>query len=161
MENIKPSYQPWNEEVFLSDFRVRGMNAVSRWMYRSLLQSAFFHSTRPYLPNNDDALWVLAGAESKEQWLEHKSKVISCFKPAEHDSDLLSNKRLCEDWQKLVDVRTKMAELGAKGGSAKRTFSTRLTPDKQVRDKVRVREKEEGEKSKSSSPLQTYTDNIL
>ena len=64
-DNWKPDYQPWNEEEFQADVFVRGMNWMQKHFYRALLQAAFFHSTRPYLPADDEVLWVLAGAESQ------------------------------------------------------------------------------------------------
>jgi len=59
-ETKKPSYMPWNEDAFWGDMGVRAMTALQCWIYRTLLQTSFFCATRPYLPNNNNQLWVLA-----------------------------------------------------------------------------------------------------
>ena len=121
MENKKPLYQPWNEEEFQGDVYVRGMNHVQRWMYRTLLQAAFFHSTRPYLPNDDEVLWVLAGCESIEEWQQNKDKILKRFRTIEVGGEnLLENKRVSSDWARLESKRDQMAELSEKAVEARR-----------------------------------------
>lgn len=156
MYNKKPLYQPWNEEEFLSDVRVRGLTCVQRWMYRTLLQAAFFHSTRPYLPNEDRILWVLAGCESIEQWRTNKESVLELF-TLEKDSNLLGNKRVIEDWQRLEESREKMAELGRKSAAVKRTFNARSTSKRESNSE------RESEVKGSDSPLslEQFADKVL
>jgi uncharacterized protein YdaU (DUF1376 family) len=156
--NKKPLYQPWNEEEFLSDVRVRGLTCVQRWMYRTLLQAAFFHSTRPYLPNDDRILWVLAGCESLEQWRANRDSVLELF-TFSHDSKLLGNKRVIEDWQRLEESREKMAELGRKSAAVKRTFSARSTSKRESNSKS----ERESEVKVSDSPLslEQFADKVL
>ncbi len=115
-DNRKPDYQPWNEEEFQADVFVRGMNWMQKHFYRALLQAAFFHSTRPYLPADDEVLWVLAGAESQEQWEQNKSKVIKRFTAVEGHSELIENRRVTADWQYLMSFRDAVVEQGAAGG---------------------------------------------
>lgn len=158
MYNKKPLYQPWNEEEFLSDVRVRGLTCVQRWMYRTLLQAAFFHSTRPYLPNDDRILWVLAGCESIEQWRANKEFVLELFTP-ENESKLLGNKRVIEDWQRLEESREKMAELGRKSAAVKRTFNARSTSNSK-RESKSERESE-GKVNDSPLSLQQFADKVL
>lgn len=158
MYNKKPLYQPWNEEEFLSDVRVRGLTCVQRWMYRTLLQAAFFHSTRPYIPNEDRILWVLAGCETIGQWRENKDAILEFFDPVE-DSKLLGNKRVIEDWQRLEELREKMAELGRKGAAVKRTFIERQPHDKQV--KLSKEKRSEGRESDSPLSLEQFADKVL
>jgi len=88
------------------------MKPVERWMYRTLLQSMFFHSTRPFLPKDDDMLWMLAGCESKDQWMAHKSIVLSMFLPIEDEPDLLQNKRVNEDWKIIQKARKRYSMMG-------------------------------------------------
>jgi uncharacterized protein YdaU (DUF1376 family) len=126
-------------------------------MYRTLLQAAFFHSTRPYIPNDDRILWVLAGCETIGQWKENKGDILEFFSPSDTDPNLLGNKRVIEDWRRLEETREKMAELGRKSASVKRTFNVRQTQDQQVKLEVEVEVKEEvsnreEKKSNSSSP---------
>ena len=118
--NSKPMYQPWNEDAFQADVFVRGMTWLQRLLYRSLLQAMFFHNTRPYLPTDDDVLWVLAGAESPEMWEQNKAKILKRFNVCEHDANLLEQKRVTADWQTLINARTKMAELGQKSAAIRK-----------------------------------------
>lgn len=161
MYEKKPLYQPWNEEEFQSDFRVRGMSSTQRWMYKSLLQSAFFHETRPYLPRDDEVLWILSGAGSIEEWLRNKEPVLKCFTATPDNPELIQNKRVCKDWNRLTEYRTKMAEMGKQSASAKRTFGgrSRQVVQKKVNDTNINDMEEKGEEN--LSPLQTYSDKII
>jgi len=118
--NRKPLYQPWNEEAFRADLQVGAMLPIQRWMYRTLLQSAFFHSTRPFLPDDDAQLWLLAGCENRKQWDRHKDVVRGMFAQIEIDGErLLSRRRLLADWERIEEKRRALAEAGSKGGRAK------------------------------------------
>jgi uncharacterized protein YdaU (DUF1376 family) len=113
----KPLYQPWSEEEFRADVYVYAMTPVQRWMYRTLLQAAFFCSTRPNLPNDDSMLWMLAGCESRKQWEENKEVVRAMFTPIEHDGvALLGQKRVLADWGRLEEKRQAYSEAGRRGG---------------------------------------------
>jgi hypothetical protein len=115
----KPLYMPWSEEAFRADIQVMAMTTLQRWMYRALLQAAFFHSTRPYLPDEDAQLWMLAGCENEKQWERNKAAVRAAFTPVEIDGvRLLSRKRLVEDWTRIMEKRQALAEAGRKGGQA-------------------------------------------
>jgi hypothetical protein len=119
-QNKKPLYQPWNEDSFQSDLFVRVMTPIQRWMYRALLQAAFFHGTRPYLPSDEKLLWILAGCETRKQWDEHKEAVLDCFEKIEIDGEiLLANKRVVSDWNKLQEYRDKRSDAGAAGAAAR------------------------------------------
>jgi hypothetical protein len=112
-QNKKPLYQPWNEEEFQADVYVRGMTPAQKWMYRTLLQASFFHTTRPYLPIDDEVLWVLAGCESPEQWEANKARVLKRFDQVDIDGTLLlENKRVTADWIKLLEFREEQSERG-------------------------------------------------
>lgn len=124
-ENKKPLYLPWNEDEFQADLNVRVMTPVQKWIYKSLLLSAFFHSTRPFLPNDDNLLWILAGCESKNQWLENKDVVLQKFSINESNQNLLQNNRLLKDWEKLMGIRERMSELAQKSAEVRRTFNGR------------------------------------
>lgn len=125
--NKKPLYQPWSEEEFQSDIHVRTMNSFERWIYAGLLRSAFTCSTRPYLPNDDKVLWVLSGCPDSGFWLTHKNRVLERFKiVVVNGIQLLENKRVSEDWNRLQEVRNRMAELGERSG-VKRRLNARST----------------------------------
>jgi hypothetical protein len=95
-------------------------------MYRTLLQAAFFYSTRPYLPDDDTQLWMLAGCESRQQWERHSEVVRAMFTPVELDGARLSSrKRLLTDWNRIEEKRQVLAENGRKGRKAQLESSNR------------------------------------
>jgi hypothetical protein len=100
LDSTRMMFQPWNEDAFQSDLQVRYMTPLQRWMYRTLLQSAFTCSERPYLPDNNAMLWMLAGCETQAQWLDSAAPVRAMFTQVKSDNGtpLLSRKRLVEDW---------------------------------------------------------------
>ncbi len=128
--NSKPMYQPWNEEEFQADVFVRGMTWLQRHLYRALLQAMFFHSTRPFLPADDEVLWVLSGAESIEMWQKNKSKILKRFTAVSDRPELLENKRVTADWERLTDARNKMAELGERSAAVRRALNGTAQPQK-------------------------------
>jgi len=122
----KPLYQPWNEEAFRADLHVGAMTPTQRWIYRTLLQAAFFHSTRPHLPDDDAQLWLLAGCETPKQWERNKGVVRAMFTPVEVDGlRLLSQKRLLADWDRLEEKRQILSENGRRGRKAQLQSSNR------------------------------------
>jgi len=124
----KPLYQPWNEEAFRADLQVGAMSPTQRWIYRTLLQAAFFHSTRPYLPDDDTQLWLLAGCESPKQWDRNKGVVRAMFTPVEVDGiRLLSQKRLLADWNRIEEKRQMLSENGRRGRKAQLELSDSQT----------------------------------
>ena len=118
----KALYQPWNEEEFNGDFLVQQMNQMEKWMYRSLLQAAFFCATRPYLPDDDKQLWRLAGCDDAKTWGKHKAKVLKMFqKFREGDLKLLCQKRIQIDWNREQERREVLSKKGLKGAEAKKS----------------------------------------
>jgi 5-methylcytosine-specific restriction endonuclease McrA len=82
-------------------------------LYRTLLQAAFFHSTRPYLPKDDDILWMLADCDTKDFWMSNKNKVVARFYTEIVDGqEMLAHGRVMRDWQRLLDKRDKMSANG-------------------------------------------------
>jgi hypothetical protein len=125
-DNSKALYQPWREEAFRADEYVQALTPVEKWMLRALLQAAFVCSQRPYLPDDDGRLWILAGCESREQWDQHKAAVRSMFTPVERNGErLLSQKKLIEDWDRIHEAHTARVEAGRKGGRAKAVSNNR------------------------------------
>ncbi len=102
--DYKPPYFKWWEDHFWSDLLVRRMAPTARHYYRALLLAAFFCDTRPFLPADDDLLWMIADAETKEDWLKHKAQVLAKFTEFTQDGkQLLRNKRLDEEWAALLE----------------------------------------------------------
>ena len=128
--NNKPMYQPWNEEEFQADVFVRGMTWLQRHLYRALLQAMFFHSTRPYLPADDEMLWVLSGAESPEMWEQNKTRILKRFTVVPERPGLLENRRVTADWERITDARNKMAELGQRSAAVRLALNGTAQPQK-------------------------------
>jgi len=127
-ERSKAMYQPWNQEGFNADLRVRRMTNVQRWIYKSLLQEAFVCSTRPRLPDNDEELWIMADCDDINQWLEHRPVIIKMFELISEDGvPLLLHRRLEEDWDRLVEKRTNTST--ARSEAAKARWSKRKQID--------------------------------
>ena len=113
-------YQPWREDAFQTDIYVRHMPAVARWMYRTLRQAAFACEEAPYLPNDDDQLWMLAGCESKTQWMEYAASVRARFTPVVIEGkSLLSHPTELKDWERIEHHYAQRRESGRKGGLAR------------------------------------------
>jgi uncharacterized protein YdaU (DUF1376 family) len=154
MENSKPLYQPWNDEEFWADPWVRQvMNRLQRMMYKNLLNQTFFCSTRPYLPDDDDELWLLADCESKEEWLDNKEVVLKRF---HSENGRLANKRVLDDWARVVEKRAELHEkravAGRRGGIAsakQRQANARDASSKPSNPSIvsEVREESKGSKS--------------
>src|SRR5208337_2155017 len=94
MEDEKGKYQPWSHEEFMSDRRVRRMSPLAVKTYMMLLHEAFVCSTRPNLPDDD------------EEWLSVRDEVLGMFgKTIANGKAVLVNKRLCRDWDRLLEIR--------------------------------------------------------
>jgi len=114
-ERSKAKYQPWNEEGFSSDIKVNRMTQLQRWMYRTLLQRAFVCSTRPRLPDDDEELWQLADCKDLKQWQANKDKILAMFERATINVPVLTNRRLEEDWSRILDIREERSKAGKEG----------------------------------------------
>jgi uncharacterized protein YdaU (DUF1376 family) len=150
----KPLYQPWNDEVFRGDVLVQSMNHLQRWMYMSLLHQAFFYSTRPYLPDDDEILWRLAGCPNRMMWEENSSDVKAMFVKTEIDGvKLLEHKRVVEDYERVMNKRQEMHDRAVRGGRASaqargqaqvepklNTSSTPVEPNPTKRSEVKLSE---------------------
>ena len=81
---------------------MRHMRPIQRHFYRSLLIQASYCSTRPYLPDDDSQLWMLADADSLEHWKSHVPPVRAMFQPVTISGmKLLSQERLLKEWETL------------------------------------------------------------
>jgi hypothetical protein len=123
-DDTKALFQPWRHGAFKSDIFVQAMKPAARWMYATLLHESFDYSTRPYLPDDDSILWMLAGCESKTQWDQHKDSIRVMFTPVIIDGQkLLGQKRVLDDWQRLAATRvarTESARVAGLASAAKR-----------------------------------------
>lgn len=152
----KPKFQPWNHEEFLSDPRVRAMTYIQKWMYCFLLHEAFFSSDRPYLLDDDNVLWALAGCKSKSQWTENMIPVRAMFEAIVlKGKHLLVNKRAARDWKKLEDDRKGKVAQAVKAGkaSAESRRNSRSTSVEQTLNEKQPREVKGSEEKLSQAKL--------
>lgn len=104
-DKIKPQWMRWYEDSFQADVRVRYMKPMQRHLYRALIIQSFYCDTRPYLPDDDDMLWMLADADSKEHWMQHAETVRGMFKPTEVDGvKLLCHGKVLREWENTVKM---------------------------------------------------------
>lgn len=119
-ERSKADYQPWNHEHFMADRFVRRMRPAARKTYVMLLHEAFFCSTRPYLPDDDNELWLLADCEDMTEWQCIRDEVLDMFERIEIDGQkVLAQRRVEEDWERLLEKRDVKTERSRKGGLAR------------------------------------------
>jgi hypothetical protein len=119
-EHTKADYQPWNHEHFMADPRVRRLTSSARKSYVMLLHEAFFCSTRPYLPDNDAELELLADCDSPEEWNAMKEDIRSFFIPVKIDGvNVLVQKRVEEDWNRILSKRGGVSEARRKAAYAR------------------------------------------
>lgn len=126
----KPFYQPWDEDAFHGGERVRGMTHIQKWIYKSLLLSSFQCETRPYLPDDDDRLRILAGCGSKQEWLDNREDVMACFDERHPENPkLFSHHRVLADWKRIAAYRRAMQRKGRASAEARAAFSGRSPQD--------------------------------
>ena len=110
-----PPYQFWNDRDFWNDLYVsRVMTHQQRAFYRSMLQGAFYCSTRPNLPKDDLSLCALADAPSLEVWEENKPAIMVKFQETKMKLnaewvEVWGHKRLKRDWLKLIEGSERQA----------------------------------------------------
>ncbi len=124
---IIPQYIKWADKEFWADADVRTMDFMSRHFYRALCIAAHYCSTRPYLPSDDNQLWKLADAGTKELWMKHKGEVLSKFVPRKGSAQL-AHKRILADWAATDEWYKQQKEKAIKGGRAKAAKSAHGQP---------------------------------
>jgi hypothetical protein len=102
-KKYEPVYLCWVETDFMGDRTVMRMTPHQRLMYRALCQAAMFCSSRPWLPDDDNELYLLADADSLEHWKANRDVVLTKFYPDLVDGKpMLAHKRILHDWDKLM-----------------------------------------------------------
>src|SRR5258708_1202927 len=124
---VLPQYVKWADKEFWQDEHVRTMDFMSRHFYRALCIAAHYCSTRPYLPSDDNQLWKLADAGTKELWMKHKDEVLSKFVPRKGSAQL-AHKRILADWAATDEWYKQQKEKAVKGGRAKAAKSAHGQP---------------------------------
>lgn len=112
-ERPKPRKQPWREVDFVINPHSRKMTNVQRWMYRCLLQQSFTCDTRPYLPDDNSELWLLADCSTQEEWEQNKEPIIRAFRKEVVDGvSLLVDGTILEDYKKFLRTQIGSDEKG-------------------------------------------------
>lgn len=137
--SFEPSYCCWFERDFWADRHVVKMTWLQRHFYRALLQAAFFCSSRPYLPD-DEELWTYADAESLEMWQREKGPVLAKFQKFTDESgrSMLRHKRLDSDWQLQLEAHERKQKRWEEGSprrteAARKAANTRWSKDSAAR----------------------------
>ena len=102
-KKYEPVYLCWVETDFMGDRAVLRMTPHQRLMYRQLCQVAMFCSTRPYLPDDDNELYLLADADSLDHWKVNREAVLIKFHQEEIDGKpMLAHRRILYDWDRIL-----------------------------------------------------------
>jgi|HubBroStandDraft_1064217.scaffolds.fasta_scaffold165012_2 hypothetical protein len=119
-KKYEPAYVCWVERDFMGDRVTMRMTPHQRLMYRALCQAAMFTSTRPWLPDDDEELYLLADADSLEHWKANREAVLQKFYPVEVAGQrLLEHKRILHDWEGIMEYVDQRRAAGARGGQAR------------------------------------------
>jgi uncharacterized protein YdaU (DUF1376 family) len=159
-QQYEPKYQAWREKDFSSDIAVMRMTPHQRLMYRSLCQRAFYCSTRPDLPTDDQELCDLADADDVEHWLANKKAVMRKFIL---DGEVWYSKRLRSDWDDITGVREQASKAGKSSANGRqRSTNGRWSDDQRVSNdpptKVKVKVNGKVKEESKESLLATSPD---
>src|SRR5260370_38700610 len=119
--DFKPIFIHWYEDDFQADLAVRRMTSRQRAFYRNFLMYCYFGDKRPYLAADDEELWLIADADSKQEWLENKKAILTKFtERLTKGGPRLANKRVREEWQVIEDWLTQKKKAGLASAAARR-----------------------------------------
>ena len=134
--DFKPLYIPWYETEFQADRIVKRMTSRQRAFYRNLLMDCYFGNERPYLPTDDDELWLIADADTKQEWLDNKALIMTKFTEISRNGELLlSNKRVMEEWQIIEDFLAQKKKAGLASAAGRRRQNGATTVQQPVNDR--------------------------
>lgn len=120
MADSKGKYQPWGHEEFMADVRVRRMTPTALKTYMMLLHEAFVCEVRPNLPDDEEELELMAYCTDHEEWLSVRDTVLGMFTRDSIDGvQVLTRKRLQDDWNKIQEIREARSEAGKEGAKAR------------------------------------------
>jgi uncharacterized protein YdaU (DUF1376 family) len=140
-KDFKPTFIPWYETDFRADRIVQRMTPVQRSFYRNLLLDCYFGEHRPYISANDSELWLIAEANTLEEWLAAKTLILTKFTAVElkDGTRALSNKRVLEEWARLEHLLKQKQNAGLASAMARRAKAKNPpAPPKSRKDKKRV-----------------------
>lgn len=119
-DKLLPKYVAYYRDNFMGSARVnRRLNWQQRHIYRALCLEAPFCDTRPYLPDDDGQLALLADVPD-EVWAENKDAVLKMFVKDEHG---WTHHRIIEVYEKACETYNRFSDLGKASGAARRAKS--------------------------------------
>ena len=134
--DFKPLYIPWYETEFQADRIVKRMTSRQRAFYRNVLMDCYFGNERPYLPTDDDELWLIADADTKQEWLDNKALIMTKFTEISRNGELLlSNKRVMEEWQIIEDFLAQKKKAGLASAAGRRRQNGATSVQQPVNDR--------------------------
>lgn len=126
----RPIYHLWDEPSFVMDTAY--LPWMERLIYRALLQTAWYCSSRPDLPNDDIQLQRMLGIP-ESVWNEHKAGVRAMFQSdTVNDQPVLFQKRLRRDWATLEEIRRKKTDAAEVRWSKEKSGIVPLTPKSNI-----------------------------
>ena len=140
-KDFKPTFIPWYETDFRADRAVGRMTPVQRSFYRNLLLDCYFGENRPYISAEDKDLWLIADANSLDEWLAAKELIMTKFSPVELNDGkhVLSNKRCLEEWGRLEHLLKQKKNAGLASAEARRKkVKNSRRADKSTKEKKRI-----------------------
>jgi len=117
-------------------------------MYRALCQVARYCETRPYLPDDDNELYILADADSIDQWKANREAILVKFQKVTVDGKpMLAHKRVLADAAQYEEWLAQKRGAGKASADSRRqrALDGRSTGAQQSSESIE-RSKEEKEK---------------
>jgi len=148
MSTPSPEYICWHENEFMADRAVVRMRPHQRLMYRALCQVARYCETRPYLPDDDNELYILADADSIDQWKANREAILVKFQKVTVDGKpMLAHKRVLADAAQYEEWLAQKRGAGKASADSRRqrALDGRSTGAQQSSESIE-RSKEEKEK---------------
>jgi hypothetical protein len=156
MSKEAPKYICWFENDFMADRAVIRMNPHQQLMYRQLCQVARFCETRPYLPDDDSELYLLANADSLDHWKANREAILVKFNRVTIGGvALLAQKRVLTDHDKY----DRFLESRSKAGKA--SAASRSTGDEYVSTRVEQSNESNGNGKRNAILPQPLPHNLI
>jgi uncharacterized protein YdaU (DUF1376 family) len=151
MSSPSPEYICWHENEFRADRAVVRMQPHQRLMYRALCQVARYCETRPYLPDDDNELYILADADSIDHWKANREAILVKFQSATVDGKpMLTHKRVLADAAQYEEWLAQKRGAGKASADSRRqrALDGRSTGAQQSESTERSKEEKEKEVEK-------------
>lgn len=124
-DKIVPKFINYYRDNFQGSLRVnRRLDWLQRHIYKALCLEACFCATRPYLPDDDAELAILADVPD-EVWMKNRDAVLKMFTKTDEG---YTHPRILSEWEKASASYGRMAELSKLGVEARRKQAKAVEP---------------------------------